>query len=125
MEVARGVHRLTKGASNFYSSDHSGETRDWDRFARAVAALHRAPADLAAVLLTHAHSDHTRFVERARADLGAAVYAHGDDAAAARGAPPGKTERGIAVYLLRAELWRTFFRLRKAGGMRIVPVLEA
>jgi len=49
---------------------------------------------------------------------------HADDAAVAKGAPPGRTERRIGAYLLRAELWRTFSRLRRHGGLKIVPIRE-
>lgn len=69
MEVAPGVHRLTNGVSNFYLVEDAGKlllvdagaSGDWDLFAQAVAALNRTPADLEAVLLMHAHSDHTGF----------------------------------------------------------------
>jgi len=132
MEVARGVHRLTNGVSNFYIVEDraklllvdAGGSADWDLFAKAVAALKHTPAELEAVLLTHAHSDHTGFAEQARLDTDAVVWIHTDDAAVAKGAPPGKNERGFGGYLLRAELWRTVFRLRRSGGMKIVPIRE-
>ena len=47
---------------------HPGRRRtpgDWDFFGRSLASLGQLP-DLAAVLLTHAHPDHTGFAEQAR-----------------------------------------------------------
>jgi glyoxylase-like metal-dependent hydrolase (beta-lactamase superfamily II) len=40
--------------------------------------------DVEAVLLTHAHSDHTGFAERARTEAHAAVRIHGADAEVAK-----------------------------------------
>lgn len=132
MEVAQGVHRLTAGVSNFYLIDDAGKlllvdagaSGDWNLFVQAVSALGRMPTDLEAILLTHAHSDHTGFAERARADAGAVVWIHAEDAAVAKGAPPGKNEGKFGGYLLRAELWRTVFGLLRRGGMKIVPIHE-
>ena len=41
---------------------------------------------MAAVVLTHAHFDHMGFAERARRELGVAVYVHENDVTAATGA---------------------------------------
>ncbi len=88
------------------------------------AARRIAPADMEAVLLTHAHADHTGFAERARAEAGARIWVHQADAAVAKGAKPGKNDGGMARYLLRAEFYRTTLSLMRRGGARIIPVLE-
>lgn len=73
MQVAEGIHRLTQGVVNFYLVADGGKLTlidagapgDWDVFARAVGSLGLTLDDLDTVLLTHAHSDHTGFAERA------------------------------------------------------------
>lgn len=81
MQVADGIHRLSQGVVNFYLVEDAGKLTlidagapgDWEAFARAVGSLGRALDDLEAVLLTHAHCDHTGFAERARTNAHATV----------------------------------------------------
>jgi glyoxylase-like metal-dependent hydrolase (beta-lactamase superfamily II) len=132
MEIREGVHRLTRGVVNFYLLEEAGgltlvdagTTSDWGLFAAAVAGLGRPVTDLKAVLVTHAHSDHTGFAERARTVTGAGVWIHEEDTAAAGGAKPVKNEAGIARYLVRPEAYRTLVHLLRHGGMKIAPILQ-
>ena len=60
----------------------------WKKMPEALAAIGRSPADVRAILLTHGHSDHVGFAERARRELKLPVLVHELDAALARGEVP-------------------------------------
>src|SRR5947207_8376285 len=111
MEVASGIHRLSSGVPNFYVVEEAGKLAlvdagaagDWNLFVQALQGMGRQLGDLEAVLVTHAHSDHTGFAERARITARATVWIHQDDQEQARGAKPAKNDRGLAPYLLKPE----------------------
>ena len=132
MQVAQGVHRVTGGVCNFYLVEEGGRLllvdagapRDWDLLIRTLPAIGRRLEDLEAVLVTHAHSDHTGFAERARSTTAAPVWIHEADAAVAKGAKPGKNDGKASRYLLRVEFYRTLFSLARRGATRLVPVEE-
>jgi glyoxylase-like metal-dependent hydrolase (beta-lactamase superfamily II) len=130
--VAEGIHRLTNGVSNFYLVEENGKLvlvdagapKDWARLTRAVTALGRRLADLDAVLLTHAHSDHTGFAEQTRTAAGATVWVHESDRDMATTGKAGPREGKATTYLLRPAFYRTLFVLTRAGATKIVPVRE-
>ena len=130
-EVARAVHRVTGGVTNFYLVGEGGRfilvdagtPADWGLLQRAWPAGSGLDA-LEAMVLTHAHADHTGFAERARTQAQALVWVHQADSAVARGAKPGKNDGSMGRYLLRAEFYRTVVSLMRRGGAKIVPVVE-
>lgn len=132
VEVAAGIRRLSQGIVNFYLIEDGGRftlvdagaPRDWDLLVATLSRLGAGLDDLEAVVLTHAHSDHTGFAERARADAGAAVWVNGADEAVAKGAKPPKNSAGIGRYLVRIEAYRTLISLSRRGGTKIVPIVE-
>jgi glyoxylase-like metal-dependent hydrolase (beta-lactamase superfamily II) len=133
VQVSEGIHRLTRGVTNFYLIEESGKYTlvdagtpgDWAFFSRSLAELGGKLADLDAVLLTHAHSDHTGFAERARAEAGSRVWIHAADEQAARtGKAAGKNDGKVTSYLLRAAFYRTAFSLLRRGASRIIPIAE-
>jgi glyoxylase-like metal-dependent hydrolase (beta-lactamase superfamily II) len=132
VQVADGVHRLTPGVCNFYLIEDGGKLvlvdagapRDWDLLVRTLTALGRRLDDLEAVLVTHAHSDHTGFAERARTTTNAPVWIHQADAAVAKGAKPAKNDGKASSYLLRVEFYRTLFSLARRGATKLIPIQE-
>ena len=132
MEVADGIHRLTQGVVNFYLVEDGGRLTlvdagapgDWDEFVRAVAVARPGARDLETVLLTHAHSDHTGFAERARNDADAVVRIHREDEDMARTGAAPKNQSGVGRYLLRPEAYRTLFGLMRRKGLKVVPIHE-
>ena len=102
----------------------AGAPGDWDLLVRAIGSLGRTLEDVEAVLLTHAHSDHTGFAERARTEAHAVVWIHAADAESARTGKVMKNEGGVGRYLLRPQAYRTLFGLTRRKGMKIVPIHE-
>lgn len=131
-QVADGVHRLTQGIANFYLIEQAGKLvlvdagtpRDWTLFTQAVASLGRGVEDLESVLLTHAHSDHTGFAEKARSTLGAPVWVHAADAQMAQTGKTGSNEGKIISYLLRGQFYKTLWVLARGGATKIVPIKQ-
>lgn len=132
-KVAPGISRLTHGISNFYLIDRGGRLalvdagvpRDWSHLVVALQSMGRNTSDLDAIVLTHAHSDHTGFAERARSTGSVKVWVHQADAEVAKGGTQPPNEGKAGPYLRHLEAWRTLFGLLFTGGTKIVPILDA
>jgi glyoxylase-like metal-dependent hydrolase (beta-lactamase superfamily II) len=96
MEIAPGVRRIGDGTVNAYLIEDAGSVTIvdaglpgyWHALPGELRAMGRALGDVRAVLLTHGHSDHIGFADRARRDAGIGVRVHELDAALARGEAP-------------------------------------
>jgi len=132
MLVGDGIHRLTNGVVNVYLVEDAGRVTlvdagapgDWEVLVATLGSIGRTPKDVETVLLTHGHSDHTGFAERARAEAGAIVRIHEADVERATKGKTFKNESGYGRYLLRLEAYRTLFGLTRRGGLKIVPIAE-
>ena len=133
MEVASGIHQLGNDVVNYYVIEDEGALTVVDAGGRQhFSQLGRYLDDqgwsleaIEAVLLTHAHSDHTGFAEQARTEAGAQVHVHADDEVIATGGDDGReTEAGIAGYLTRRAAWKTVLTVLRIGATKIVPIAE-
>lgn len=92
MEVAPGVHHFTRYNFNWYVVEDDGGLTVIDAgfpghyrlLVAGLASIDRTVHDVEAVIVTHAHADHTGFARRLSAESGAPVYVHKDDAAQVR-----------------------------------------
>ena len=83
-DVAPGIHMVQSHHVNCYLLEDAdgltlvdaGLPRVWNELGWAVRDLGRAPADLKALVLTHAHFDHVGVAAKIVARLGIPVYAH-------------------------------------------------
>lgn len=86
-DAAPGIHRVEDAHTNWYLVEDgdrltivdAGVPTSWSSLHDALRALGRRPADVDALVLTHAHFDHIGFAERARRELGIAVHVHEND----------------------------------------------
>lgn len=122
--VADGVVQLGTDLVNWFLVESGGRVVVLDtglpgyqpQLEAGLALLGRRPGDAEAVLLTHAHGDHTGGAEALRAELGVPVHVHETEADAARTAAPlGKTGGSQRPYLRHPHAWRLLAHFREAG----------
>ena len=107
IEVAPGLHRLGTRFVNWYALVDGGRVTlldaglpgYWKSLDAALESIGRSRSDVEAVVLTHAHSDHTGFAERLRETVGARVLIHESDAELARSGRPTRPEASPLPYL--------------------------
>src|SRR5690349_11383238 len=102
MQLSRGIHRLgTEPTVNSYlivdGTDvtivDAGMPGHWSDLVAEFGSIGRSLDDIRALVLTHGHSDHIGFAERARG-RGVPVSVHELDAALARGEVPNPAKGG-------------------------------
>ena len=107
-DVAPGVHRIEDAYTNWYLIEDGGRLTvvdagvptSWASFHEALGRIDRAPADVAAIVLTHAHFDHLGFAEKARSELGVPVWVHEGDVPLTRNPMGYAHERPRSRYMV-------------------------
>ncbi|MFC7878759.1 MBL fold metallo-hydrolase [Isoptericola sp. NPDC057391] len=120
-EVADGVHRLEHAFVNVYlitdedkrvTVIDTGLPGTWNLLGAALRRLGRRPSDVVAVVLTHAHFDHTGSAARAQSVLGVPLWLHRDD-----------VEVAAHPYRYAHENMRAWYPLRYPASMRILAAM--
>lgn len=91
MQLAKNVHRFETGPFNWYVIQEdsrltlvdAGFPGHYPVFREGIAALGRTLKDVEAIVITHAHADHTGFAERVRRETNAPLFIHKADLAKA------------------------------------------
>lgn len=103
----------------------SGYPRDRNLVEASVREIGRSLADVAAMLLTHAHVDHIGSAEWMRQDLGVPIHCHTDEAAQARGELKQRiSEQAILVRLWRPGVLTFMLNVVAKGGLNPTHVTE-
>ena len=106
-DVVAGVHRIGEYFVNWYLIEEDGRLTvvdaglpaSWRSLQEALNAIGRAPGDVEALMLTHAHFDHIGFAERARKELGVPVWVHENDVPLTRKPLLYGRERAVLSYV--------------------------
>jgi glyoxylase-like metal-dependent hydrolase (beta-lactamase superfamily II) len=99
--------------------------KDYPLVVESLSEINASPAQVEAVVLTHAHPDHVGVAERFRADHGAPVHAHRDE----EGHAKGLYEQHARVVDLITRIWRPsvaafLWNAIRRGVQRPAPVAE-
>ena len=132
-EVADRVYRLSHAFVSCYLVEDQGRLllvdaglpAFWPLLAGALREHGRRPADVEALVLTHAHFDHTGVAARAQRELGVPVWAHADDFFIAEHPYRYAHENPRALYPVRhPRALRILASMTRAGALRVPGVRD-
>lgn len=125
-EIVPGVHRLGSSTVNWYFVEEAGRITIvdaavpgyWGQLEPALVSIGRKLEDVDALVLTHAHSDHTGVAGHLH-ERGVPVYLHDGDHELLRTAKePWKRERGAFPQVLRPGVWPFFIHMLRNGALK-------
>jgi glyoxylase-like metal-dependent hydrolase (beta-lactamase superfamily II) len=125
-DVAPGVHRLGNALVNCYLIEDGNRMTLVDaglpgflpQLVEHLRSRGSSLADIDAVILTHAHSDHVGMAERVRSDAPAAVHVHEADERMARTGKVHPREGRMLPYLRYPAVWKLFLVGGRLGAAR-------
>ena len=112
MQILPGVFKFDTGPFNWYIIEEAGRITLIDAgfpghyatFKAGLQEMGKSIEDVDAILLTHAHADHTGFAERLRRESNATVHIHRDDQAGV------SRPLNLPWFGLLANAWRSYTR---------------
>lgn len=131
MQIANGIHRVGRDSIvNSYLVEESGEVTIidcgapglWKLVPAELAAMGRSLDDVRAIVLTHGHSDHVGYAERARRERGWRVMVHEADEALAKKEVPNPAQQGGGVRF--GSLVRFLWWGSRRGLLRVPALTE-
>jgi glyoxylase-like metal-dependent hydrolase (beta-lactamase superfamily II) len=133
LRVAPGVHRLEHAHVNCYLVEGEGGVTlvdaafpaTWPLIERALRAVNRTPAEVRALVLTHAHFDHLGFARRIQTEWGVPVWTHPKEGYIARHPYRYSHERSRLLYALRQpRILPVLGSMVRAGALNVQGIDE-
>jgi len=130
MELLPGIHHFDCGPFNWYLIEQEGRLTLIDAgfpghyrvFEKALQTLGKTSRDVEAIVLTHAHADHTGFAEKIRKESGAPVFVHTADAKMAH------SPLQLPWFGLLSNAWRrytaTMLGVATLNGVFTMPIVK-
>jgi glyoxylase-like metal-dependent hydrolase (beta-lactamase superfamily II) len=131
-EIVPGVHRLGTSTVNWYFVEEGGRITIidaavpgyWDQLEPALSSIGRKLDDIDALVLTHAHSDHTGVAGQLH-ERGVPVYLHeGDHELLRTGKESWKRERGAIPQALNPRVWPFFIHMMRNGALKAPKIAD-